>query len=52
MDVSWNFYEGIIVVVGFSLIGKYIETHALAKTGEAIASLIRLEAKDALVIRE
>lgn len=52
MDVSWNFYEWVIVVVWFSLIGKYIEETQLAKTWEAIASLLSLQAKNAIVLRD
>lgn len=52
MDVSWNFYEGIIVVVGLSLVGRYIEHVQLAKNADAIKALMKIQAKDALVLRD
>ncbi|MBP7847782.1 HAD-IC family P-type ATPase [Patescibacteria group bacterium] len=52
MDVSWNFYEGIIVVVGLSLVGRYIEQVQLAKNADAIKALMKIQAKDALVMRD
>ncbi len=51
MDVSRNFYEGIIVVVGLSLVGRYIEHVQLAKNADAIKALMKIQAKDALVLR-
>lgn len=50
MDVSWNFYEGIIVVVWLSLVGRYIEHVQLAKNADAIKSLMSLQAKEAIVL--
>lgn len=52
MDVSRNFYEGIIVVVGLSLVGRYIEHVQLAKNADAIKALMKIQAKDALVLRD
>ncbi len=52
MDVSWNFYEGIIVVVGLSLVGRYIEQVQLAKNADAIKALMKIQAKDAVVVRD
>jgi len=52
MDVSWNFYEGVIVVVGLSLVGRYIEQVQLAKNADAIKALMKIQAKDALVLRD
>lgn len=52
LDVSWNFYEWIIVVVGLSLVWRYIEHVQLAKNADAIKALMKIQAKDALVLRD
>lgn len=50
MDVSWNFYESVIVVIWLSLIWRYIEHRQLSKNSDAIRSLMKIQAKEATVI--
>lgn len=46
-----DYFETVIVIIGFILFGKYLEDRSKAKTGEAISKLIKLQAKTALVKR-
>ena len=46
-----TYFDVTIVVIGFVLLGKYLEAHSKMKTGEAIEKLISLQAKTALVQR-
>ncbi len=46
-----TYFDVTIVVIGFVVLGKYLETRSRMKTGEAIEKLINLQAKSALVIR-
>jgi P-type Cu+ transporter len=46
-----TFFDATIVVTGFVLFGKYLEKISKKKTGEALKSLIHLQAKRALVVR-
>ncbi len=46
-----TYFDVVIVVIGFVTLGKYLEARAKAKTGDAIAELLHLQAKTALVIR-
>ena len=48
----YTYFDVTIVVIGFVLLGKYLEARSKMKTGEAIEKLIGLQAKSALVIRE
>jgi len=53
----FNFPEGkyfdvVIVVIGFVVLGKYLEAKSKIKTGQAIEKLLNLQAKTALVVRE
>lgn len=50
-EVSQNYYDVVIVVIGFITIGKYLEARSKLKTGEAIKQLIGLQAKSAVIIR-
>ena len=43
----WN-----IVVIAFITLGKYLETKAKIKTGDAIEKLLNLQAKTALIVRD
>jgi Cu+-exporting ATPase len=47
-----TYFDVTIVVIGFVLLGKYLEARSRLKTGEAIEKLINLQAKFALVLRE
>lgn len=47
-----SYFDVVIVVIGFILLGKYLESRSKQKTGEAIAGLIKLQAKTALVLRD
>ncbi len=46
-----TYFDVTIVVIGFVLLGKYLEARSKMKTGEAIEKLINLQAKTALVQR-
>jgi len=46
------YFDVVIVVIGFIKLGKYLEARSKQKTGDAIAKLIQLQAKTALVLRE
>ena len=46
-----TYFDVTIVVIGFVLLGKYLEARSKMKTGEAIEKLIGLQAKSALVLR-
>ncbi len=50
--VSDGYYDVTIVVITFVTLGKYLETRARLKTGDALQSLLGLQAKTALVRRE
>ncbi len=47
-----TYFDVTIVVIGFVLLGKYLEARSKMKTGEAIEKLINLQAKSALVQRD
>ena len=49
---DYTYFDVTIVVIGFVVLGKYLEARSKMKTGEAIEKLIGLQAKSALVIRE
>jgi Cu2+-exporting ATPase/Cu+-exporting ATPase len=46
-----TYFDVTIVVIGFVLFGKYLETGSKLRTGQAIEKLLGLQAKTALVIR-
>ncbi|NTW11582.1 MAG: heavy metal translocating P-type ATPase, partial [Chlorobiaceae bacterium] len=46
-----TYFDSTIVVIGFVLLGKYLEARSKMKTGYAIEKLIGLQAKSALVRR-
>jgi Cu2+-exporting ATPase/Cu+-exporting ATPase len=48
---DYTYFDVTIVVIGFVLLGKYLEARSKMKTGEAIEKLIGLQAKTALVQR-
>ncbi|HWR00524.1 MAG TPA: copper-translocating P-type ATPase, partial [Chlorobaculum sp.] len=47
-----TWFDAAIVVIGFVLLGKYLEARSKLKTGEAIEKLIGLQAKSAIVVRQ
>lgn len=51
LDVSSNFYDVVIIVIGLIALGQYLETKAKKKTNEALQKLASLGSKNALVIR-
>lgn len=52
VDVSHTYYDVTIVVIAFVTLGKFLEARAKLKTGDAIETLLTLQAKTALVVRE
>jgi Cu+-exporting ATPase len=51
LDVSSNFYDVVIIVIGLIAFGQYLETKAKKKTNEALQKLASLGSKNALVVR-
>jgi Cu2+-exporting ATPase/Cu+-exporting ATPase len=49
---SNNYFDITIVVIGFILFGKYLESNSKQQTGEAIKKLINLQTKNATVVRD
>lgn len=49
---EYTYFDVTIVVIGFVLLGKYLEARSKLRTGEAIEKLLALQAKTALVIRD
>lgn len=47
-----TYFDVVIVVIGFVALGKYLELRSKQKTGAALAKLMGLQAKTALVIRD
>ncbi len=47
-----TFFDVTIVVIAFITLGKYLEVRAKRRTGDAIAALLGLQAKTALVVRD
>lgn len=52
INVSENYYDVTIVVIGFITLGKFLEARSKLKTGEAIEKLLSLQAKKAVVLRQ
>lgn len=52
IDTSRNFYESVVVVIGFIAMGKFMEKRVMSRTGQAIKSLLSLQAKSALILRD
>src|SRR3989344_7415108 len=52
VNVAYTYYDVTIIVIAFITLGKYLETRAKIKTGDAIEKLLNLQAKTAIVIRE
>lgn len=51
IDVN-TYYDVTIIVIGFIIIGKYLEAKAKLKTGDAIQKLLSLQVKTAHIIRD
>ena len=51
IPVGHTYYDVTIVVIAFITLGKYLEARSKLRTGDAIQSLLRLQAKNALVLR-
>lgn len=51
VDVSSNFYDVVIVVIGLIAFGQFLEARAKRKTNEALQKLAELSSKSALVER-
>jgi len=51
VNVAYTYYDVTIIVIAFITLGKYLETRAKVKTGDAIEKLLNLQAKTAIVIR-
>jgi len=49
---EYTYFDVTIVVIGFVVLGKYLEARSKLKTGEAIEKLLGLQAKSALVWRD
>lgn len=52
LDVSSNFYDVVIIVIGLIAFGQHLEARAKKKTNEALQKLASLGSKNALVIRD
>jgi Cu2+-exporting ATPase/Cu+-exporting ATPase len=49
---EYTYFDVTIVVIGFVVLGKYLEARSRLSTGEAIEKLLGLQAKTALVLRD
>ena len=52
INVEAGYYDVTIVVIAFITLGKYLEMRSKIKTGDALAKLIGLQAKTALILRD
>lgn len=52
VNTKQNYYDVVIVVIGFITLGKFLEARSKLKTGEAIEKLMHLQAKNAVVLRD
>jgi len=49
---DYTYFDVTIVVIGFVLLGKYLEAKSKIKTGQAIEKLLGLQAKTALLYKD
>lgn len=49
---AYTYFDVTIVVIGFVVLGKYLEARSKQKTGAAIEKLLNLQAKTALILRD
>lgn len=47
-----TYFDVTIVVIGFVMLGKYLEARSKLRTGEAIEKLLGLQAKTAILLRD
>lgn len=47
-----TYFDVVIVVIGFVILGKYLEAKSKLQTGQAIEKLLGLQVKTALVLRD
>lgn len=52
INVEHTYYDVTIVVITFIALGKYLEARSKIKTGDAIESLLNMQAKTALLMRD
>jgi Cu2+-exporting ATPase/Cu+-exporting ATPase len=52
VDVSSNFYDVVIIVIGLIALGQFLEARAKRKTNESLQKLAELTSKTALVERD
>ncbi|MEY4722799.1 MAG: hypothetical protein RLZZ324_312 [Candidatus Parcubacteria bacterium] len=52
LDTGVTYFDVTIVVITFITLGKYLEARARLRTGDAIAKLVGMQAKTALVRRD
>jgi P-type Cu+ transporter len=49
---EYTYFDVTIVVIGFVMLGKYLEARSKLRTGEAIEKLLGLQAKTAWIVRD
>ncbi|MCS7143483.1 MAG: heavy metal translocating P-type ATPase [Archaeoglobaceae archaeon] len=49
---DFNFYPESVLLMSFLILGKFLETRAKSRTGEAIKKLLALQAKEVTVLRD
>jgi len=52
LDVTSNYYDVVIIVIGLIALGQFLEARAKRKTNEALQKLAELSSKSALVERD
>ncbi len=52
LDVSSNFYDVVIIVIGLIALGQFLEARAKKKTNEALQKLAQLTSKFAVIERD
>lgn len=52
LDVHTTYYDVTVIVIALVHLGRILEARSKRRTGEAVAALMRLEAKTAWVIRD
>ncbi len=52
IDVSSNFYDVVVIVIGLIAFGQHLEERAKKKTNEALQKLASLGSKNAVVLRD
>ncbi len=49
---EYTYFDVVIVVIGFVVLGRFLEARSKRRTGEAVHALMRLQAKTARVLRD